>query len=274
MQPRKFFAALSLVWLVAAAPTTPAPTTPAPGPVRVIGTGLGCIAGAVRLPDEAPGLQTVRLSKSTFWGHSEVIANILLLGQRAHAMGLPDLYIGDLSGPRGGPIPGGHASHQRGLDADVYLDVAGPHPVLPLAQREGIDPPSLVRPDGRGIDPTRWRPEHVALIRLATQLPLVDRVLVNPAIKQQLCQTVTGDRSWLHLVRPWYGHAAHMHISFRCPAGQPACHNLPPPPPDADCGANLQWWFTRLDAKPTPAPTKPPPRPKPPAACAAIMAAP
>ena len=129
-----------------------------------------------------------------------------------------------------------------------------------------------------GEVPTRYkdRPEHVVLLKLATQLPLVDRVLVNAAIKKQLCDTVTGDRSWLHLVRPWYGHASHMHISFRCPAGQPECKNLPPPPADEDCGANLQWWFTRLDAKPGPAKpeSKPPPPPKPPAACAAIMAAP
>ena len=273
MRQWRGLAALGLLAQVAAAPVV---TTPAPGPVRVIGSGLGCIAGAVRLPDAAPGLQTVRLGKSTFWGHPEVLANILLLGQRAKAAGLPDLYMGDLSGPRGGPIPGGHASHQRGLDADVYLDVVAPHPVLPLAQREGIEPPSLVRPDGRGIEPARWRPEHVALLKLATQLPLVDRVLVNAAIKKQLCETVTGDRSWLHLVRPWYGHASHMHISFRCPAGQAECKNLPPPPADEDCGANLQWWFTRLDAKPGPVKpeSKPPPPPKPPAACAAIMAAP
>ena len=148
--------ALALLGLVAAAPTTPAP-----GPAHIIGTGLGCIAGAVRLPDEAPGLQTVRLSQSSFWGHPETIANVLTLGQRAKAAGLPDLYMGDLSLPRGGPMPGGHASHQRGLDADVYFDVVGPHPVLPRTAREGIEPPSLVRPDGRAVDPARWRPEHV-----------------------------------------------------------------------------------------------------------------
>ena len=260
-----------LLLLVAAAPNTPAA-----GPARIIGSGLGCIAGAVRLPDTAPGLQTVRLSKSSFWGAPDTIASILLLGKRAQAAGLPDLYMGDLSGPRGGPIPGGHASHQRGLDADVDLDVVGAHPVLPLAQREAIVSPSLVRPDGRAVDPARWRAEHETLIKLATQLPGVERVLVNAAIKKQLCETVTGDRSWLHRVRPWYGHAAHMHISFRCPAGQPECANLPPPPADEDCGANLQWWFTRLDAPPEPVNpnAKPPARPKPPAACAAIMAAP
>ena len=262
--------ALALLALVAAAPTTPAP-----GPVHVIGTGLGCIAGAVRLPDEAPGLQTVRLSQSSFWGHPETVANVLTLGQRAKAAGLPDLYMGDLSLPRGGPMPGGHASHQRGLDADVYLDVVGPHPVLQRTAREGIEQPSLVRPDGRAVDPTRWRPEHVVLLKLATTLPLMDRVLVNAAIKKQLCDSVTGDRAWLRSIRPWYGHAAHMHISFKCPAGQPECASLAPPPPGDGCDASLQWWFDRLDHKPEPAPSgKPPPKPKLPAACVKLLSAP
>ena len=266
----RWWVALPLLALVAAAPTAPAP-----GPVHVIGTGLGCIAGAVRLPDEAPGLQTVRLSQSSFWGHPEAIANVLTLGQRAKAAGLPDLYMGDLSLPRGGPMPGGHASHQRGLDADVYFDVVGPHPVLALSAREAIEPPSLVRPDGRAVDPARWRPEHVTLLKLATSLPLTDRVLVNPAIKKQLCDSVTGDRSWLRFIRPWYGHAAHMHISFKCPAGQPECASLAPPPPGDGCDASLQWWFDRLDHKPEPAPSgKPPPKPKLPAACVKMLSAP
>ncbi len=262
--------------LAAALLAAAAPTTPAPGPVRVIGTGgMGCIQGAVRLPDEAPGLQTIRAGKSAFWGHPDTIAALKLLGVRAHAAGMPDLYMGDLSGPRGGPIPGGHMSHQMGLDADVYLDM-NPHPVLSVAARENLEPPSLVRPDGHAVDPARWRPMHAALLKLATELPGVDRVLVNAAIKKQLCDTVTGDRSWLRLVRPWWGHASHMHINFVCPAGQTECPARPAPPPAGDgCDASLQWWFDQLDhpAKPQVAtkPTKPPALP---AACRAIMAAP
>jgi penicillin-insensitive murein endopeptidase len=252
------------------------PVTPAPGPARIIGAGdAGCIAGAVRLPDTAPGLQTIRLSRSTFWGHPFVIASLERLALEAKAAGLPDLYMNDISLPRGGPLQGIHASHQRGLDADVWLDVVGPHPVLPPAQREGIEPVSLVRPDGRAILPQLWRPEHVTLIRLGATLPGVDRVLVNPAIKNQLCQVVTGDRSWLRKVRPWYGHASHMHLHFSCPAGQRECIDQPPPPPGDGCDASLQWWFDQLDAPPKPHVPGPPPKPVVlPAACRAIMAAP
>jgi len=74
----------------------------------------------------------------------------------------------------------------------------------------------------------------VKLLRLAAGLPEVDRILVNPAIKRQLCDEVQGDRSWLRLMRPWYGHAAHMHIRFRCPADQPDCIQAAPPPPGDD----------------------------------------
>jgi hypothetical protein len=31
------------------------------------------------------------------------------------------LYIGDISQPRGGPMTSGHASHQIGLDADIWM---------------------------------------------------------------------------------------------------------------------------------------------------------
>ncbi len=250
-------------------------STPAPGPVQVIGSqGAGCIAGAVRLPDTAPGMQTIRLSKSSYWGHPATIAALQSLARQAQAAGLPDLYMGDISDPRGGPLRGGHFSHQMGIDADVWLDLQPPHPVRPVAEREAIEPPSLVRADGRAVDPAIWRPEHVTLLKLAAGLPGIDRILVNPAIKKQLCAEVTGDRAWLRLIRPWYGHASHMHIRWRCPSDQPACVQAPPPPPGDSCDASLQWWFDQLDA-PKSAPTAPPTRPPAlPAACRAVMAAP
>lgn len=269
--------AILAVLLAAAAPTPasmPAPaSTPAPGPVHIIGSqAAGCIAGAVRLPDTAPGLQTIRVGQSAFWGHPDTIATLLRLGAEARATGLPDIYVGDISNPRGGPLRGGHVSHQMGIDADIWLDVDPPHPLLPVAGRAAIDPPSLVRADGRGVDPARWRPAHVTLLRLAAGLPNIDRILVNPAIKQQLCREVTGDRGWLRLIRPWWGHSSHMHVRLRCPSGQPDCVQAPPPPPGEGCDATLDWWFAQLDLPP-----KPPSPPKPPvilAACRPILGLP
>ena len=182
---------------------------------------------------------------------------------------LRKLYMNDVSRPRGGPFPGVHASHMTGLDADVWLDVS-PKPSLNAAGRDAVEVQSLVASDGRGVDPARWQAGHATLLRLATELPGVDRILVNPAIKQQLCRTVTGGRAWLRTIRPWYGHAAHMHIHFRCPAGQAECMDQVPVPPGDGCDASLAWWFEQLDAPPRPpGPPRPPPRL--PAACAAIM---
>ncbi len=261
---------LPLLLLTAAAT---APQTPAPGPLRIIGgQGGGCIAGAVRLPDAAPGLQTIRLSRSSFWGAPDTVSGVLELGRRVRAAGLPDIYMGDLSASRGGPLPGGHMAHQMGLDADVYLDLSPRAPLTP-DERDSIMPPSMVREDGRAVDPERWTVAQEDLLRLAATLPGVDRVLVNPAIKRALCDEVEGDRAWLRLVRPWYGHASHMHIHFRCPINQPLCPVQSPPPPGDGCDASLQWWFDQLD-RPSEPPRPPAKPPTPPQACRAILEAP
>ena len=241
-------------------------------PPRIVGgPGAGCIAGAVQLPLEGPGYETIRMSRSFFWGHPDTIAALQLLAARARAAGLGTLYMNDISKPHGGPFPGIHASHMLGLDADVWLDVR-PKPALTPAQRDTLEVQSLVRADGRDVETPLWSPQHVTLIRLATELPGVDRILVNAAIKQQLCRDATGDRTWLAKVRPWYGHGAHMHIHFRCMANQPECVDQPPVIRSEACDASLQWWFDQLDA---PHPTGPQAAPRAirlPVPCAAILA--
>jgi penicillin-insensitive murein endopeptidase len=243
----------------------------APDPVRIVGSnGSGCISGAIELPVDGPGFEQIRMSRSTFWGHPRTIASLELLAREAQAAGLPTLYMNDISARHGGPISA-HAGHQIGLEADIWLDVT-PKPALPPALRELIEPPSVVRADGRDVDKTIWRPAHVELLRLAAKLPDLERIFVNPAIKHNLCTSVTGDRSWLQLIRPWWGHASHFHIRFRCPADQQECIEPAPIPAGDGCNASLQWWFDQLE-HPTPpsAPHAPAPLP---ASCRAIMSAP
>jgi penicillin-insensitive murein endopeptidase len=253
--------------------TGAAPSGPAPGPLHIIGAPVaGCLAGAVRLPDASPGIQTIHRGHSSFWGAPQTIARVEQLGREVHDAGLGDLYVDDISRPRGGPIPGGHEGHQIGLEADVGLDPS-PKPALGDAARETVEMASMVRPDLRGIEPSHWSPQVIEVLHLAASLPDVDRILVNPAIKQALCQQVTGDRGWLRLIRPWYDHSAHMHIRFRCPADQHDCEQMAPPPPGDSCDATLQWWFDQLNAPPKP--PGPPSRPHSlPAACTAVMQAP
>ena len=240
---------------------------PAAGPTRIIGgTGLGCIAGAVQLPAEGPGFQAVRLFRNRHWGSPELVAFIRRFGAEARATGHPPLWIGDMSQPRGGPMPYGHASHQNGVDADIWLDLRPNRGAI----GETADPPSLVLPDQSLADPARFTPAHAALIRLAAQQPGVDRILVNHGIKRSLCQSHGGE-AWLRRVRPWRGHDSHMHIRLRCPADQPDCRDIPAPPPGDGCDASLQWWLSEEARNPRRGP--PGPTPLMPAACGPVFSA-
>jgi penicillin-insensitive murein endopeptidase len=269
--------ASSLALLLALALTLPSseaasPPGPLFTPLRIIGGGAagGCFTGGERLPGSGPGFETIHRDRSSFWGAPQTIVGVELLGREAQAAGLPTLLVEDISNPHGGPMSV-HAAHQVGLDADIATDMR-PRPPLDAAERQSIVLASLVLPDQRGVEPGVWSPAVITLLHLAATLPDVDRVLVNPAIKRQLCLQVTGDRSWLRFIRPWYGHAAHMHVHFRCPVGQTECVQIPPPPPGDGCDATLQWWFDRLNVPPVPA--KPHKRPPLPAACRAILAEP
>ncbi len=242
--------------------------TPAAGPTRVIGTtSLGCLAGAVQLPPEGAGWQAVRLSRNRHWGTPQAVEFVQRLGAEARRAGLPDLLVGDIAQARGGPMPWGHASHQTGLDVDIWLDVR-PRGALTREARETIAFETLVLPDGTRADPARLTPQHVALIRLAATQPGVDRVIVNHAIKRSLCEAHRGE-AWLRTVRPWRGHDSHMHIRLRCPAGQGECRDIAPPPPGDGCDASLDWWLTEDARRPAPRPPGPPPAL--PAACMAVL---
>lgn len=264
--------AASLLAPLGSAVAAPAAIGPAPGPLRIIGASTGCIAGAGELPAQGPGFEVIRAPISSFWGAPETIRGVETLGAWARADDLPELYVGDLSGPRGGPLSGGHVAHQRGVDVDIYLDTQ-PKPDLPESALDRLTPPPIVPYGGTQVDPRQWSSETVALIHLATELPGLNRLLVNPVIKRQLCETVTGDRSWLHKVRPWWGHRAHMHLHFSCPPGQPQCIDQAPIPPGDGCDQSLAWWFEPDGS------VRPPPPPQPgalppaiPVACAPILA--
>lgn len=234
-----------------------AEAAPAAGPAAPHGSyARGCLAGAVALPESGPHWQAVRLGRNRNWGHPEMIAFIGRLGRGAARHGWPRILVGDLSQPRGGPMPSGHRSHQIGLDADIWLRIPGEEPLGRSARAE-IHSVSVVRPDGLGVN-AAWRPEHAALIRLAAEDPAVERVFVNPAIKRRLCAAAPEtDRAWLGKVRPWWGHDAHMHVRLACPADASACVPQDPPPAGDGCGADLDWWFSDEARDPKPPETPP-----------------
>ena len=59
--------------------------------LRIVGGPGGCFAGAIELPPQGPGFQTIRNGKSWFWDAPSTIAALELLAARTHAAGLPGL---------------------------------------------------------------------------------------------------------------------------------------------------------------------------------------
>ncbi len=250
-------------------------TTPAAGPPQSIGFyTAGCVQGAQPLPLDGPGYEAIRLSRNRYWGQPVTLRYIQDLADRIKALGQAHLYIGDIGQPRGGPAPTGHASHQTGLDADIWYE-RQPGARRAPQDRENPRLRSLVNADDTGIDDTVFSQAHVVLLKTAAEMPNLDRMFVNKFIKQRLCQTVTGDRRWLNKLVVWAGHDDHFHVRLHCPPGNPQCQPQAGYYSDDGCGEPLDLWFTHPPVKlPPPGTVLPPYRPKLPAACAALLRAP
>jgi penicillin-insensitive murein DD-endopeptidase len=238
----------------------------------------GCLAGGTALPINGPAWQVMRLSRNRNWGHPALIRFLETLATKVHKAGTWNgLLVGDMSQPRGGPMITGHASHQVGLDADIWLTPMPDHELTRL-EREETSATNVVAKDRHDVDPSIWTPGHMAVIKAAAHDPNVERIFVNAAIKKALCRDSDANRAWMNKVRPYWGHDYHFHVRLYCPADSPECKPQPPPPPGDGCGKDLDWWFTDAVLHPKPAV---PEKPKPPLtmanlppACRHVLAAP
>ena len=265
MLKRLFAAFLLAAVLPAAATDRPAKElfgaveAPAPLAARSIGAyAKGCLAGAALLPVNGPTWQVMRLSRNRNWGNPVLVDFLERLAAKAPSVGWNGLLVGDMSQPRGGPMASGHASHQIGLDADIWLTPM-PKREFSYDEREKVSAVSMLARDTLSVDPAKFSDKQFGIIRLAARQPEVERIFVNRAIKKALCERATGDRSWLAKVRPWWGHDFHFHVRIACPKNSPTCKPQAEPPSGDGCGAELQSWY----APPPPKPTKPS-KPKPP----------
>ena len=252
-------------------------STPTAGPAQSIGFyTAGCLQGAQALPLDGPGYEAIRISRNRYWGQPVTLDFIKTLSEKVRAAGQAPLYIGDIGQPRGGPAPTGHASHQTGLDADIWFERqpgAAPRagrPREPAAALAGRAPTTTASTTAVFTHAARqpaahWRP----------RCPMLDRIFVNKWIKQRLCQTVTGNRAWLNKLVVWVGHDEHFHVRLHCPPGNPQCQPQAGYYADDGCGEPLDLWFTRPPVTlPPPDAPQAPYRPKLPAACAAVLKAP
>lgn len=217
-------------------------TDGAPMPARSIGSfARGCLAGGAALPVDGPTWQVMRLARNRNWGHPELIASLERLAKKAPSLGWNGLLVGDISQPRGGPMLTGHASHQIGLDADIWLTPM-PSRRLSTHERETMSATNVVSSTWMDVDPSVWTPQHLAIIRAAAKDSEVTRIFVNPAIKAGLCREAGADRSWLSKVRPMWGHNYHFHIRIACQDSQ-SCRDQDPPPGGDGCGKELTDWL-------------------------------
>jgi penicillin-insensitive murein endopeptidase len=266
-------------------PNTPArelfgrKSAPAHMAARTIGFySKGCLAGALALPINGRTWQVMRLSRNRNWGHPNLVRFLERLADKAPQTGWRGLLVGDMAQPRGGPMRTGHASHQLGLDADIWLTPM-PDRVLTRLEREEMSATMVVADDRRDVDPNVWTPAHVNVVKAAAQDPAVARIFVNAAIKKALCRYTGSDRAWLSKVQPWWGHDYHFHVRLHCPGGDSECTPQPARPEGDGCGKELDPWFTEEMLRPRPSPK--PSTPKPglkmadlPPACRQVLLAP
>ena len=134
----------------AAAPPQPAAPT---GPSRAIGPPWhGRLVNGVQLPEVGgdwltwdPVLKQIPNRPERRWGTAKLIATVervLAEWHLAHPE-MPQVLVGDLSRPNGGIFDRrfgglGHASHQNGLDADIYYPRAD-HRLLAAYRPDLID---------------------------------------------------------------------------------------------------------------------------------------
>jgi penicillin-insensitive murein endopeptidase len=238
----------------------------------------GCLQGGVELPTTGSSWQVMRLSRNRNWGHPSLVRFLEKFAPlAAKATGWNGILIGDMAQPRGGPLPFGHMSHQIGLDVDIWF-MPMPDHKLTKEEREDISAINVVSDDWMHINPKTWTSQHVAFIKTAAQQPEVERVLVNAAIKKELCRIEGSDHGWMSKVRPWYGHNDHIHVRLKCPADSPNCRKQPPVPGDDGCSAKaLDYWFSDkvLHPKPRVGPlARPLTMADLPPACKSVLAAP
>lgn len=244
------------------------PTKDSPSPIGSYSNG--CLLGGQALPSSGVGYVDMRRQRQRFYGMPELIGFITRLGAFIDKQHQQKILVGDLSQPRGGRMNFGHASHQIGLDVDIWLQTVPKNAVV----KANRDMQTIV--DKASGQLNQHLPQSIrdALYFSATYSG-TSRIFVNPVIKWQLCQQETNT-AWLHKIRPWWGHDEHFHVRLTCPENATDCQNQAPIPAGDGCDDALFAWVQEqsdlVTGRKKPAKKKGSSKPKPlPAACAALL---
>ena len=214
----------------------------------------GCLAGGQR-PCRSPATPGRSCAcRATATGAIPCSIDFLeRLARKVRADGIfPGLLIGDIAQPRGGPMINGHASHQVGLDADIWLRPM-PDALLTPPEREEMLSTNVVRRDRLDVDRQKWTPQHMALIKETAEQP-------RSAAHLRQSGDQEGDLPRCHR-RPLMARQGPADVRPRLSFPRP--HRLPgggsglpdagvPPPPGDGCDASLAWWFSDAVLHPKP----------------------
>lgn len=241
-------------------------TAPLGGEPRALGGySNGCLFGGVQMPKSGPGFEMVRMSRHRYYAHPYLVS--LLTRAGAEMQSMATMLYGDLAQPRGGPMPGGHASHQSGLDADIWFYKFAPKQKMTDRVREHLSGQSVLKTNYRGknksknyteLDPRKWDETFAQQLMWFAGQPETERIFVNVAIKKRLCAQFPNDPRLARL-RPWFFHDDHFHLRLKCPAGESGC--VPQASADGiECEEkDLAYWFSEevISKFTTSSPSKP-----------------
>ena len=204
------------------------------------GYSNGCLRGARALPESGEGFRSIRRFRNRYYGHSELVDFVTVLGKKIVADELRTVLVGDMSQPRGGLMDYGHRSHQLGLDVDIWF-------AKPKKTKRSKDKYfySLVDRKSEKIATKHWNENVIALLKHAASDERVSRIFVHWVIKHQLCKDVSGERSWLRKIRAWWGHDKHFHVRLECPKGSRNCRSQGKIKAGDGCGAER--WFSAAE---------------------------
>ncbi|MFT6072489.1 MAG: penicillin-insensitive murein endopeptidase [Alphaproteobacteria bacterium] len=227
---------------------------PTNNPSQSIGSyANGCLDGGVELPKNGDGFSLMRLTRERYYVHPNLYDFITKFSKKIkQAHPFKGIVIGDTGRAAGGPMPSGHASHQIGLDVDIWLRPAF-NTILSSKERETISATSHVTKK-QTIQPS-WNQAYTNFVLTAAKYPETARIFVNPAIKKIICQQSDWkkDLTALAKIRPWYGHDAHMHVRLKCPKTSKHCIDQALPVRHHGCtGNDINWWFSDEALHPKP----------------------
>ena len=249
-----------------------AAATPAPLAARAIGFyARGCLSGAKPLAIDGPAWQAMRLSRNRNWGHPQLVKLVERLATEAKAQdGWRGLLVGDMSQPRGGPMLTGHASHQVGLDADIWLTPM-PDRRLSEKEREELSATSMLAADGLSVDPRGLDSGACAAHPPRRFLP-GRRARARAPGHQEGAVRGKGrsDRACCTRSAPTGGTTTTCTSASPAPRAVTIAKAQPSPPSDDGCGKELDDWMARI--KVPPRPDAKPAKPKPPLTLAQLPA--